>query len=159
MKKTIFIVFTLLSCVNFVYSQNKTIQGKVIDETLYPLIGILIFNDSVCIGQTDFDGNFQIEVPSSVNRLTFSYIDMEDADLELSDDCNVIELIMIGVGHYDMSWNKAKRVRRKRYKELPKIHKEAYEKGIFQSPKPCYIQECDFQKFVKWDYKWRLYRK
>ena len=33
----------------------------------------------------------------------------------------------------------------KKYKELPKLHKKAYEKGVFQSLEPCYTRE-----FVEW---------
>lgn len=67
---------------------------------------------------------------------------MEDADLKLSENCIQIELIMISDAHYDfMSFRKINKIRRKLYKNLPRLHKEAYEKGIFQSPEACYIQE------------------
>ena len=144
MKKHIFTIFLMLSSIHPIYAQNRIIQGKVIDEfKLSPRIGaVIIVNDSIEVGVTGVDGCFQFEYPSPINKLSFHYTEMETADLQLSDDCNYIELIMVRYPNYCfMSYRKINKIRRKRYKNLPKLHQEAYEKGIFQSPEVCYIQE------------------
>lgn len=45
-------------------------------------------------------------------------------------------------GTYDfITLKKVDRLRMKRFKKLPKLHKEAFEKGIFKTDKACYKQE------------------
>ena len=47
---------------------------------------------------------------------------------------------------YDfMSLRRAERKRKKRYKKLPEIHKQALEKGIFKADCACYGRE--FESF------------
>ena len=139
-----FSLILLLSSINSIYSQNRAIQGKVIDEMeLLPIIGAyIIVNDSIKIGVTGVDGCFQFETSLPIYKLSFRYIGMEDANLKLSEDCNNIELIMVFMPHYDfMSFQEINIIRKQIYKNLPKLRREAYEKGIFQFPEVCYIQE------------------
>ena len=137
----------LFLSIDLVYSQNRIIKGKVIDYSLEPLIGVdVVYNDSIKVGVTNVDGNFQIEVPLSVNNLIFRLVGVESANLKISAGCDNVEVIMFLLGYYDfMSYRKVNKERRKMYKELPELHKEAYEKGIFQSTEPCYTRE-----FVEW---------
>ena len=47
-----------------ILSQNRTIQGMVIDDLDYepvPYVSVII-NDTIIIGMTNLDGSFQIEV-------------------------------------------------------------------------------------------------
>ena len=45
-------------------------------------------------------------------------------------------------GTYDfMTLKKVDRLRMKRFKKLPKLHKEAFAKRIFKTDKACYSQE------------------
>lgn len=144
MMKHVFSILMVLLFIHPIYAQNRVIQGKVIDEFEFePRIGALIYvNDSIEIGVTGIDGCFRIETSIQVDKLSIYYLGMERADLRLSDDCNYIELIMVWFPTYDfMSLRKINKIRRKIYKKLPKLHQEAYEKGIFQSPEICYIQE------------------
>ena len=144
MIKHIITILIVFSSVNSIYSKNRVIQGKIIyDENLEPILGAwIIVNDSIKVGETGRDGCFQFETKIPVNKLSFRYVGMEDADLRLTDNCNYIELIMVGDSTYDfMSFRKINKIRRKLYKNLPRLHKDAYEKGIFQSPDVCYIQE------------------
>lgn len=144
MMKYVFSFLMVLLSILPIYAQNRVIQGKVIDEhKLEPCIGALVvINDSIEIGVIGVDGCFQIETSLPVNKLSIRYIGFENADLLLSDDCNYIELIMVPYPNYCfMSTRKVNKIRRKMYKDLPKRHQEAYEKGIFQSPDVCYIQE------------------
>ena len=147
MFKYIFLLLIMaVSCP--VYSQNKMIKGIVVDECdLEPIIDVrIIVNDSNYVGVTDINGRFQIEIPLSVNEISFRALAMEDVNLKLSEKCDNIELIMIGRAHYDfMSYRRINKERRNLYKQLPVLHKNAYEKGIFQTPEPCYTRE-----FVEW---------
>ena len=141
-------IFMILSYCNSAYSQNRIIKGIVVDEYDFePIIDVrIIVNDSNYVGVTDINGRFQIEIPLSVNEISFRALAMEDVNLKLSEKCDNIELIMIGRAYYDfMSYRKINKKRRKLYKQLPFLHKKAYEKGIFQSTEPCYTRE-----FVEW---------
>ena len=149
MKRSIYHKYVLtlsmvLFSVNSIYSQSRMFQGMVIDDLdLEPVIFAEIFvNDSIKIGRTGMDGCFQFETSLPIKKLTFTSAGMEDAILRLSEKCNHIELIMISWPHRCfMSLRKIDKERRKIYKNLPKLHNEAYEKGIFQSPEACYTQE------------------
>ena len=147
MAKYIFLLLIMaVSCP--VCSQNRIIKGIVVDECdLEPIIDVrIIVNDSNYVGVTDINGRFQIEIPLSVNEISFRALAMEDVNLKLSEKCDNIELIMIGRAHYDfMSYRRINKERRNLYKQLPVLHKNAYEKGIFQTPEPCYTRE-----FIEW---------
>lgn len=146
MKKTIIAIIIFFSCVCSLYPQNRIIQGKIIDPDFETIVGVfIVINDSVCVGKSKLDGSFQVEIPSFVSKLSFCGPSYEQAYLQIDDSCNFIELIMIEDPFYHMSYRKINRYRMKKYKQLPKLHKEAYEKGIFQSPNACYVQE--FHKY------------
>ena len=126
-----------------IFSQNKAIQGVVIDDLDYepvPYVSI-IFNDSI-IGMTNLDGSFQIEVPYTVNRLVLGRaIGFEDTEIVLYENCNYLEIILFQRPIYDfLSKKQADNKRKKRFKKIGKIRKEAVRRGIFQSKNPCYKQ-------------------
>ena len=147
MAKYIFLLLVMaVSCP--VCSQNRIIKGIVVDECdLEPIVDVrIIVNDSNYVGVTDINGRFQIEIPLSVNEISFRALAMEDVNLKLSEKCDNIELIMIERAYYDfMSYRKINKERRNLYKQLPVLHKNAYEKGLFQTPEPCYTRE-----FIEW---------
>lgn len=135
------LVFSL--SIGGLYSQNKTIKGKVITESLEisPYASIVI-NDTVKIGKTDLNGYFQIEIPITLRKLLFMGVGMETASIELVDKCQEIEVVMLSSFTYDfMSLKKVDRRRKKRFKKLTELRREAFEKGIFQTANVCYIQE------------------
>ena len=126
-----------------IFSQNRAIQGVVIDDLDYepvPYVSI-IFNDSI-IGMTNLDGSFQIEVPYTVNRLVLGRaIGFEDTEIVLCENCNYLEIILFQRQIYDfLSKKQADNKRKKRFKKIGKIRKEAVKRGIFQSKNPCYKQ-------------------
>lgn len=126
-----------------IFSQNRAIQGVVIDDLDYepvPYVSI-IFNDSI-IGMTNLDGSFQIEVPYTVNRLVLGRaIGFEDTEIVLCENCNYLEIILFQRPIYDfLSKKQADSKRKKRFKKIGKIRKEAVKRGIFQSKNPCYKQ-------------------
>ncbi len=143
MKKllTIFIVLIVSTC--SLYSQNKTIKGKVITEDLDTLPYMLIFiNDTVKVGRTDLNGFFQIDVPVSVKKILFMNVGFEPAAIEFVDTCDEVEVVMMFSVTYDfITLKKVDRLRMKRFKKLPELHKEAFAKGLFKTVKACYTQE------------------
>jgi hypothetical protein len=137
----IFIVLSVSTC--SLYSQNKTIKGRVIDDNLeiLPYVSIVI-NDTVEVGKTDINGFFQIDMPISEKKMLFRYVGLEPTTIELVDKCDELEVIMMLNSTYDfMTLKKVDRLRMKRFKKLPELHKEAFEKGIFKTDKACYTQE------------------
>lgn len=142
--KKVLIIFILLSVSIFsLYSQNKTIKGRVISEDFDFLTGVsIMINDTVEVGRTDLNGFFQIDIPVSEKKISFVFVGLETTTIELIDKCDKIEVIMMYIYTYDfMTLKRAERKREKRYKKLPEIHKQAFEKGIFKTDKACYTQK------------------
>ncbi|MCO5936180.1 hypothetical protein NAF17_11590 [Mucilaginibacter sp. RB4R14] len=143
MLKRILICFMLAVSASCLYSQNKTIHGRVINadlETL-PYVSIII-NDTVKVGKTDLNGFFQIDIPISVRKISFESVGLDQATVRLIDKCDVVEVVMMLSGTYDfIHLKRVDKLRMKTFKKLPKLHKEAFEKGIFKTDKSCYRQE------------------
>lgn len=136
-----FIVLCVSIC--SLYSQNKTIKGRVIDDNLETLAYLpIVINDTVEVGKTDLNGFFQIEIPVSVKKLLFRDVGIELASIKLVDICDEVEVVMMLDYTYDfITLKKVDRLRMKRFMKLPELHKEAFEKGIFKTDKACYTQE------------------
>lgn len=142
MKKllTTYIVLSVSICT--LYSQNKTIRGRVVDDNLEILPYISIMIDTVEIGRTDLKGFFQIDIPVAQKKIAFMFLGLEPAVIESVNKCDDVEVVMMLSGTYDfMTPKKVDRLRMKRFKKLPELHKEAFEKGLFKTDKPCYTQE------------------
>src|SRR5690242_7034209 len=96
MKKLIitFIVIAVSTC--NLYSQNKTIKGRVIDDNLetLPYVSIVI-DDTVNVGRTDLNGFFQIDIPVSVKKISFRAVGLDPATIELGDKCDEVEIVMM----------------------------------------------------------------
>ena len=142
--KNILIIFIVLSVSTYsLYSQNKTIKGRVISDQLETIPGVLIIiNDTIEVGKTDINGFFQINIPVSEKKILFRYVGLEPTTIELLDKYDEVEVVMMLSGTYDfITLKKVDRLRMKRFKKLPELHKEAFEKGIFKTNKACYTQE------------------
>jgi hypothetical protein len=149
--KKLLIVFILLSVSVFsLYAQNRTIKGRIIDDNLETLPYFpIVINDTVKVGKTDLNGFFQMEIPISVKKISLVFVGYYPTTLELRDNCDEVELIMISMYTYDfITLRRADRLRMKRFKKLPELHKEAFKKGIFKTAKACYTEE-----FVPFYYK------
>lgn len=147
MKKLLilFIVISISMC--SLYSQTKTIKGKVISEyfEILPAVSIMI-NDTVEVGRTDINGFFQIDIPISEKKILFVFVGMEPTAIDLVDTCDKIEVVMMADYIYDfITLKRAERKRKKRYKKLPEIHKQAFEESIFETEYACYNRE--FESF------------
>ena len=67
---------------------------------------------------------------------------MEPTIIELKDKCDDVEVVMILRSTYDfITLKKVDKLRMKKFKKLPELHREAFEKGIFKTDKACYSQE------------------
>ena len=142
--KNILIIFIVLSVSTYsLYSQNKTIKGRVISDQLETIPGVLIIiNDTIEVGKTDINGFFQIEMPVSEKKILFKFIGLDPATIELVDKCDEVEVVMMISSTDDfITLKKVDRLRMKRFKKLPELHKEAFSKGIFKTDKACYTQE------------------
>lgn len=141
MKITIIIIFTLL--INNLNGQTRTIKGRVVSELLEELPGVHILDiNNVRIGETDFNGNFEIIIQQETQKLFFSWFEMEQTEIKLQNDCNIVEVVMMYSGSYNfMSSSKIDRLRKKRFTQLPYIHSNAVKKGIFSTNTICYERE------------------
>ena len=137
----LFIVFSVST--SSLYSQHKTVKGRVITDQLETMPGVLIrINDTIEVGTTDLDGFFQFEIPASVRKISFRYVGVDPTSIELSEECDKTEVIMMLTGTDDfMTLKRAERKRKKRYKKLPEIHRKAFENGIFETAKACFNRE------------------
>jgi len=143
MKKllVIFVVLGVSTC--SLYSQNRTIKGRVISERFKMLIGVpIMINDTDVVGKTDLNGFFQIDIPVSVKKMLFWDIGFEKTVIELTNTCDEVEVIMLYRDTYDFTTpRKVDKLRMKIFKKLPEFCKEAFEKGLFKTNKACYTQE------------------
>ncbi len=143
MKKLITLIIAFGISICSLYSQPKTIKGRVISDDLetMPLVSIMI-NDTVELGKTDLNGFFQIDIPIFEKRIYFGFVGLDPTTIELGDNCDEVEVVMMLSGTYDfITLKKVDRLRMKRFKKLPELHKEAFKKGIFKTEYACYNYE------------------
>lgn len=88
MKKTLVAFLLAFSASIFGFSQS-TFSGKVVDENNVPLPGasVVIKGSSTGVA-TDFDGNFQIELPQGGEILVVSYIGYLSLDFDTTGESN-----------------------------------------------------------------------
>jgi len=146
MKKILILFVAISISMLSLYSQTKTIKGRVISDDLETVPGVFIMiNDTVDVGITDLNGFFQIEIPIFIKKISFGTVGLEPATIELIDTCDRVEIVMMLSGTDDfISLRRAERIRKRRFKQLTKIHKQAYEKGLFQTEQPCYKREFEY---------------
>lgn len=143
MKKCPIILLVLMLTAINLSAQNKTIKGKVIAEDLETLaITQIYINDTVLVGKTDMSGLFEIRIPNAVKQIALRNVGIETTVINLSDTCNSIEVIMMHSITYDFrTLKQVDRLRMRRFKKLPALRKQAFEKGIFSSHKACCYQQ------------------
>ena len=140
MKIRIILILTVLFFNLNLNGQTRTIIGRVISEDLEPLPGLDIENsENVLLGKTDMDGRFKISIPQETDSLLFRYVGMEWTDIKLRKDCDTVEIVMMYAGTYDfMTSRKIDRLRKKRFDNLPSLHSDAVENGLFEKNNTCY---------------------
>jgi len=129
-----------LCLVSFNASAQRILSGKVIEEfDLTPMPGIRIMTkDTVILATTDLEGNFNIQLPRQTDTLLLAAIGMEWTLIGVPTNCNRLEIIMMSYAIYDfITVRAADKKRFKRFKGLHGKHKQAFDKGIFDSATPC----------------------
>ncbi len=111
MRQTIPAILMLFASSTVLYAQNGiVVKGSVTDNTGDPLIGAsVVVKGQTSLGTvTDFDGNFQLKVPSESTVLVFSYVGMvtkeakvgkqRNFSIMLTDDTQLEEVVVVGYG-------------------------------------------------------------
>ena len=139
MKKWLLIVICFLRVVLLHSQETKVIKGRILSEDLEPLPGATIYNmDSTALDTTDLNGYFSLEVDTSTREFLLNFIAMEWTTVRIERECKNLEMFVMLYVIYDwMPRNRINRKRRKRFKELPKRHLDAYNKGLFTTQSPC----------------------
>ncbi|RZJ54059.1 MAG: hypothetical protein EOO44_06385 [Flavobacterium sp.] len=143
MKISILLLCSFLFSGSGIYGQTRVVYGKILDEYLETVgFARIQSSDSTILTKTDLQGKFKIEIPLEETKLIISGLGYEWTTIELSKDCENLEIILLLSGTYDlMSFRKIDRLGKKRFKELTYIRSEAFKKGIFSNMEPCYKQE------------------
>ena len=80
----------LAMSVGVVSAQTSKVTGKVVGEDGEPVIGASIIVKGTTVGTvTDFDGNFELEVPANGKQLVISYIGMKSQEVAATSNVNV----------------------------------------------------------------------
>ena len=89
-KKLTSVLLFLAMSVGVVSAQTSKVTGKVIGEDGEPVIGASIIVKGTTVGTvTDFDGNFELEVPANGKQLVISYIGMKSQEVAATSNVNV----------------------------------------------------------------------
>ncbi len=109
MRKLIIVLSATLLFVLSATAQNRTITGKVVNESNAPVEGASVSTADGKYGtQTGKDGSYSITVPSSVKTLLFSYLDQvttrtlgasNTLNVTLNKVDKVIEEVVVNVGY------------------------------------------------------------
>jgi TonB-linked SusC/RagA family outer membrane protein len=104
-------ILMLFACSSMLHAQNGvTVTGSVTDNAAEPLIGAsVVVKGNTSLGTvTDFDGNFQLKVPSEQSVLVISYVGMTTKEIKigkqrnfkvtLMDDTQLEEVVVVGFG-------------------------------------------------------------
>jgi TonB-dependent starch-binding outer membrane protein SusC len=95
MNKKLTILLIFLLGLAHVFAQERTITGKVLDETGSPLLGATVSIKGTTKGTvTDLDGKYSIQVPSSGGTLIVSYVGYLSKEVEIGAS-DIIDLTMV----------------------------------------------------------------
>ena len=109
-RQTFSTILMLMAFCATMQGQGILVKGTVTDGTADPLIGATIkVKGSTSLGTvTDFDGNFQLNVPSESSVLVISYVGMTTKEVKvgkqhnlkvtLQDDTQLEEVVVVGFG-------------------------------------------------------------
>ena len=115
--------------------ETRTIKGRIVSEDFETLPGVKIFNmDTTELGSTDLEGYFEAEIPLHTDKFLLGLVGFEWMTVKIEDkNCSTFEMIMMNSVIYDfIPMKKVNKKRRKRFNNLSKKHKEAFEQGLFQ---------------------------
>ncbi len=88
------LVIFMVLMTGMAFAQQKTLTGKVTDETGSPTPGVSVIVKGTATGTTtNNDGNYTLNVPSSAQTLTFSFIGMVAMEIPIGQK-TVINVVM-----------------------------------------------------------------
>ena len=122
------------------FGQEQMITGKVIGQDLIEFPGVVIMtSDLKVIDTTDFNGEFEFKYSKEIKKIKLIFPMTQEEEIELSENCNHIEIILLEEWIYDfVTLKKAERKKKRdRKRTLPKLYAEAYKKGIFENKISC----------------------
>ena len=98
--KFLSMVLLMVLLTGMAFAQQKTISGKVIDETGAPVTGATIVVKGTTVGTvTDLDGKFSIGVPAAGKVLLVSFIGMKSEEITIGNQTNIsVKLISETIG-------------------------------------------------------------
>ncbi|MFK8298883.1 carboxypeptidase-like regulatory domain-containing protein, partial [Capnocytophaga cynodegmi] len=78
-----------------VQQQTKKVSGTVTDASGVPLPGVSVLVKGTSIGvATDFDGNFEVNVPEDKTELLFSYIGFKEQTIKVSKSQSGLKIVL-----------------------------------------------------------------
>ena len=137
------LLLTLLLTSLLSNGQTRTITGQVLFDDLSPGYEAKIWvYDTLQLGTSGLNGDFKIELPTNEDKIEMGMIGMEIASVRVPPNCSRVEIIMIPGGTYHYrSHKKVDRIRKSLFDKIPEMHSNAFTKGLFTTPTPCYTRE------------------
>lgn len=90
---SVFLVLWLATAVAFAAGGTINCKGTVVDEEGEPIIGAsIVITKGKALGVTDFNGEFNVKVPTDTRTITISYVGYESANLAVKANMGKIEL-------------------------------------------------------------------
>ncbi|MFC4874504.1 SusC/RagA family TonB-linked outer membrane protein [Negadavirga shengliensis] len=85
MRKSLPLLLLLFSISTMAFSQSRTVRGTVISsEDGQPIPGVTILVKGTSVGTiTDFDGNYEIDIPSGENTLIFRFVGLQTQEINV----------------------------------------------------------------------------
>ena len=111
MKRILLLSFTFLTVIVFSAMAQRTVSGKVTDETGESLPGVNVLIKGTTTGtQTDLDGNYRLQVEDGA-VLVYSYVGFETQEIEVGSRTTIDvtlggatelqEVVVVGYGEVD----------------------------------------------------------
>lgn len=137
------LLLTLLLNTLLSNGQTRTITGRVLFDDLSPGYEAKIWiHDTLQFGTSGLNGDFKIELPTTVDKIEITMIGMDIALITIPSTCDRIEIIMMPSGTYHYkSHKKIDRLRKSLFDKITGLHSVAVDKGLFTTPSPCYQRE------------------
>jgi TonB-linked SusC/RagA family outer membrane protein len=83
--KKIILLFSLILFFSVLFAQQKSVTGRVTDESNTPVTGASVVVKGTTIGTvTDADGNYRLQVPEDSKSLLFSFIGYEPQEVNIT---------------------------------------------------------------------------
>ncbi len=110
LSKFLFFVSLFFGSMSFAYAQQQSVNGKVVDDGGIALSGVNVIVKGTNNGvQTDFDGNFEIDINSENPVLVFSYVGFASQEIPVlgkstinvtltTDQESLDEVVVVGYG-------------------------------------------------------------